>query len=309
MPRQYVILNNQTIFKSRYGKWNLIKVNNPQERFVVNKEGVKILKFLFSGKSISEVSKKYRIDQDSIRNFLQPLLDEKIINLSLKSLKSLFVCFDINPPLDSLNILLTNTCNLYCVHCYVGAGKKLEKELSGDAWISIIKEAKDLGVFSINISGGEPLLHPDFWKIVKFLASGNKLNSNLNTNGTILKKEHLKILSSAFSSIQISIDGDNQYRHDKFRGTKGCFNKSIMAIRMLVDYGIKTNIAFSLSPQNFSSLDGVIKICKDNGVNTLNIGFVANIGRAEANNLMPTNSVFLISFIKKSEKLAIRKAI
>lgn len=308
MTKQYIALNNRVIFKSRYGKWNLIKINQPQERFAVNKNEAQILKSLFSGKSISEVGRKFHVNKNEIEYFLQPILNEKIIKPSFKLEGFLSQCVDINPPLDSLNILLTNSCNLRCAHCYVNSGKKLEKELSGSNWIRIIKEAKNLGVFSLNISGGEPLLHPDFWEIAKFLASKKQFYSNLNTNGTLLKKEHLELLSSAFSSVQISIDGDNQKRHDRFRGVEGSFNKSINAIKMLIDYGVKTNVAFSLSSNNISSLDGVIKICEDARVNILNIGLVANIGRAKLNKSVFVSRDFLDVVYQKIKKISDRKS-
>lgn len=308
MTKQYIALNNRVIFKFRYGKWNLIKINKPQERFVVNKNEAQILKSLFSGKSISEVGREFRVNKNDIKYFLQPILNEKIINPSFKSKNFLSQCFDINPPLDSLNILLTNSCNLRCAHCYVNAGKKLEKELSGSDWMKTIEEAKKLGVFSVNISGGEPLLHPDFWKITKFLASKKQFYSNLNTNGTLLKNAHLELLSLAFSSVQISIDGDNQKRHDRFRGVAGCFDSSINAIKMLIDYGIETNVAFSLSPENISSLDGVVKICEDAGVNILNIGLVANIGRAKLNESVFVGRDFLDVVYQKIKNISERKS-
>jgi radical SAM protein with 4Fe4S-binding SPASM domain len=159
-------------------------------------------------------------------------------------------------------------------------------ELDGDAWIRILQEARQLGAFELNISGGEPTLHRDFVRIAEYIASVPTFNANLNTNGVLLRPEHEDVIVRAFSSIQVSIDNAVAEKHDAFRGRKGSFRRSIETIARLIAHGAEVNIGFTLTRENFDAVDGMVELAEQLGVAILNIGFVANIGRANINALV-----------------------
>ncbi|MFR2769413.1 MAG: radical SAM protein [Thomasclavelia sp.] len=64
---------------------------------------------------------------------------------------------------------LTPRCNFNCKMCYVHLLEKdipkYGKELSAKKWIDIAKQAKEAGTTWLCITGGEPLLHPEFEEI------------------------------------------------------------------------------------------------------------------------------------------------
>lgn len=82
---------------------------------------------------------------------------------------------------------LTPRCALNCKMCYVhlhpeeiptcGRGR----ELTAEEWIEMGRQAQDAGVFSLCITGGDPVLHPEFEKIWKAL-SGMGFYITLQTN-------------------------------------------------------------------------------------------------------------------------------
>jgi len=84
---------------------------------------------------------------------------------------------------------ITPRCNLHCKMCYVcNPTEKVGDELSGEQWLDIAKQARDAGMLFLLITGGEPLLHRDFWDIytgVKKLG----LYITLNSNGTTITPE------------------------------------------------------------------------------------------------------------------------
>ena len=70
--------------------------------------------------------------------------------------------------LDEVFFELTKQCNLRCHHCYIP--KEIEKkELGLEKWFQIVDSCKDLGVGLIKLTGGEAMLHPHFWDIVKYI--------------------------------------------------------------------------------------------------------------------------------------------
>ncbi len=63
-------------------------------------------------------------------------------------------------------LALTHRCNLRCIHCYLQPGTRPpEPELSAADWLALAGEAAEAGCFSILLTGGEPLVRPDFAEI------------------------------------------------------------------------------------------------------------------------------------------------
>ncbi len=279
-------MTDKTIFKSRYNKYYLIDVRKRgKERFLLEEDSKDMLYFLFRSNSFQETVHKFKLSYKELYDFLLGLVKEQVIEFSNTPIDSTEKYYNINPPLDSLNLLITNACNLHCVHCYLNSGKAMESELDVEIWIDVLRQAQQLGVFYLNVSGGEPLLHKDFFKIAEYIASTPTFSANLNTNGTIDIDGYEKLLARAFTSIQLSIDDAIAEKHNTFRGCKGCFKKAVQTIEKLINHGIETNVGFLINSRNLSALDEVVRLCEQIGVTTLNIGFVNPIGRAKKNNL------------------------
>lgn len=284
MSQTYVRLADRAIFKSRYGQWYLIDTSHRErERILVEGGAEQVLRFLFSGNDIDAACRSFSLEYADLRRFLQWLVDESVVVWCENTMDSTIKCYDAEPPLDSVNIMLTNGCNLHCMHCCFISGKPMVGELTGDEWIRVLGEVQKLGVFELNISGGEPTLHPDFTRIAEHIASIPTFNANLNTNGFLLRPEHEDVIVRAFTSVQISIDDAVAARHDEFRGRKGSFDRSLDTIGRLVKRGIETNIGLTLTHDNIDILDNVVKLAENLGVSVLSIGLIANLGRASEN--------------------------
>lgn len=277
----YAILSKQAIFKKRYGQWYFIDTKQRErERFHIGADSTDLVFSLLQGMSITDVAREFEIAKGKLLSFLRILVKARVIEFTDKPSNSMERCFFTSPPLDSINILITNACNLKCKHCYLESGKCMKNELTGQDWIDVLEQARKLGAFELNVSGGEPLLHKDFCYLAEYIASVPTFNANLNTNGTLIREKHLLVIKRAFNSVQISLDDFSSKEHDFFRGRQGSFKNSIRAIKQLVACDIETNVAFTLNQKNSRSLNDIADLCEGIGVTTLNIGLIANIGRA-----------------------------
>jgi radical SAM protein with 4Fe4S-binding SPASM domain len=286
---EYIKLAKKIVFKARYEHWYFITVGpHENERFWVDVDTAKLVLALLRGRKIKTVAEEFSLSSEELISFLDKLLEEKLIEYSEYSVDSTSCCFSLSPPLDSINALLTNACNLKCKHCYLQSGHCLANELTGKEWVTVLKQAQQLGVFGVNVSGGEPLLHKDFIEIAEYIASIQTFNANLNTNGTLINQGNIGLIAKAFSSVQISIDDVNAAKHDSIRGKQGSFQKAVQAIKKLVDLQVPVSLALTLMPENIASLASLVAFCDNLGVRTLNIGMVVNIGRASTNNLLPS---------------------
>ena len=80
------------------------------------------------------------------------------------------------PPLRSFYLYMSNSCNLACRHCWITPRFVDGKPDPGDvidveALRAAVKEAKPLGLGSAKLTGGEPMLHPQFLQIVDLLTA------------------------------------------------------------------------------------------------------------------------------------------
>lgn len=105
----------------------------------------------------------------------------------------------------SLKIEITNSCNLKCVHCYARNENRIF--LDKNYVFNILKQAKEMGIVFIHITGGECLMHPDFKDIYTYAYElGFKII--ILTNGTLLTDDIINMFSSKRPYlIEISVYG------------------------------------------------------------------------------------------------------
>ena len=90
-------------------------------------------------------------------------------------------------PLEA-NIDLTYRCNNDCLHCWLRVppdSPESEAELTFEEIRRIVEDARAMGCRSWAISGGEPMLRPDFAEILEYI-QGRSASYALNTNGTLI---------------------------------------------------------------------------------------------------------------------------
>lgn len=117
-------------------------------------------------------------------------------------------------PPQILTINVISDCNSTCIYCHCWRTKGSAPKLS--SVINIIKQAYELGVTVVRISGGEPLIRTDIASIVKAIRDDGMV-SMVCTSGR--DKESLKQLAEVGLDIfAISIDTTNPEQFRKLRG-------------------------------------------------------------------------------------------
>jgi hypothetical protein len=69
--------------------------------------------------------------------------------------------FKDKPQLTQLHIELTNRCNEKCIHCYIPQRLRTN-DINKELYYDVLEQFNHLGGLNLVISGGEPMLHPDF---------------------------------------------------------------------------------------------------------------------------------------------------
>ena len=166
---------------------------------------------------------------------LESLADDEdriYINELLKKLKELGVIGDEEKEevIDVVYLLLTNRCNLKCIHCCADAADEnsevYRREMSTQEWTGIIDKIVDIEPGGIVLTGGEPLLRKDFFEIIRYLRSKYNGKVALATNATLINDDNVKLLAELIDKFDISIDGVDEESCSIVRG-KGAYDKVI----------------------------------------------------------------------------------
>ncbi len=130
---------------------------------------------------------------------------------------------------------ITTDCNLNCPFCHrSGSGPAYYDVRNLDVTAGILREAR---IDNIILSGGEPLLHPQFFRILDYFGERG-FEMDVCSNGMLLDETVTEKLKMRLSEISISIDGFEETRHDAMRRVPGSFNRVRDAVRRLVQAGI-----------------------------------------------------------------------
>jgi SynChlorMet cassette radical SAM/SPASM protein ScmF len=179
---------------------------------------------------------------------------------------------------------ITSGCNLACRHCWIaptfeqdgGTGQCLDYDLYKRA----IEEAMPLGLTRIKFTGGEPLLHPDFVRMVDY-ATGKGLKMNLETNGTLITRELAFYLkeNTSMHHVAVSLDGAAAATHDYLRNVPGSFEKARQGVEYLVEAGYKPQVITSLFPDNVDEIEPLIQWTLKTGCGSVKFNIIQSCGR------------------------------
>ena len=187
-------------------------------------------------------------------------------------------------------VILTSRCNLRCLHCYGSFGEPEMKygELSGDEWCRVFSEMADIGVFFVNIAGGEPTIHPDFPRIVDHLADIG-MHFVLTTNGLCDDRciDAIERASDYIVGLKISLDGPTAGSHARIRvgpdylGRDKYFDKTMATINKISASQVPLTIATCLHDANIGLMDEFTDLIKQINPVSWFISTIAPNGRAK----------------------------
>lgn len=133
--------------------------------------------------------------------------------------------------IENLYLEVTRRCNEKCLHCYIPQ----EQRSNGD-FVKLadakryINQAKELGIWELTITGGEPFLHPQINEILKYAREKDVIIVILS-NLTVLNDSHIDVLKEIYPShIQVSLYSLNPEIHDAVTRVKGSHKKTMAAI-------------------------------------------------------------------------------
>jgi MoaA/NifB/PqqE/SkfB family radical SAM enzyme len=204
------------------------------------------------------------------------------------------------PTIRSLQIDLGYDCQLNCKHCYSAYMKDLKRsELDFFKWKDLINQAISMGILHVCFCGGEPLLYKK--KLLKTIKYLNKKNifSAIVTNGQSFSESYaLQLKKAGLDMIFFSIDSHIEAEHDSNRNKKGCYVRTIEAIKTAKKNGFIVAVNTYISPERLNSkfIDRIIQTNKQLGVIS-HFNLLVSMGKMSKKNI--TYSPEQLSLFKK----------
>lgn len=186
-------------------------------------------------------------------------------------------------PLNCLYLYLADRCNLSCGHCWISPGSVRDpsNELPAEILEKTIAEVGTLGLQSVKLTGGEPFLYREIKPLLGFLAAEG-IDVIVETNGTLLDRDLLATLRKCKTAqISVSLDAGRAEVHDKLRGVKGCFDRTIAGLRLLAENGLGFQVIMTLCRRNLGEIPGLISLCTELSAGSLKINPMQPCGRGK----------------------------
>lgn len=190
------------------------------------------------------------------------------------------------PPLRSIYFYPTESCNLRCSHCWVKpdhAGdmstcRSLNRDnISVAQMESVVGQAIGLGLVNIKLTGGEPFVCPELFDFLDCFSKFD-ISVTIETNATLLTRSKIERLKNYnIRMLSTSLDGSGPDVHDQIRGIRGSFDRTVQAIKDLVDQKIFPQVIFCLQQTNAHDLEKTIQLAHTLGVKSFEINPLAMV--------------------------------
>ena len=177
---------------------------------------------------------------------------------------------------------ITSGCNLRCIHCYNRSGESWER-LELPFLKDLMVQLKEMGLRYFDIVGGEPLVHPDIFEILRF-AYKIGLRVIFNTNATLITKEKARMLKDAnpHMLIGVSLDGSTPEVNDRIRG-EGSFERTLRGAENLMEVGFYVTLMFVVNKLNWRDFGNYIELARRIGIRSIYVDRFMPIGRGADN--------------------------
>jgi MoaA/NifB/PqqE/SkfB family radical SAM enzyme len=157
-------------------------------------------------------------------------------------------------------LYLSERCNSRCVSCDYWRHGRVDMNL--DTVMHLVPSLQRLGTQVVLLSGGEPLLNPE-WSAIAELLRDAGLKLWLLTSGLSLAK-HARRATELFDAITVSLDGTDRETYAAIRGLDA-FDKVCDGIRAAAVRGVHSSLRVTLQRANFRQLPAFVSIAKELG--------------------------------------------
>lgn len=219
--------------------------------------------------------------------------------------------------LKEVTIEITGKCYNNCIYCSSCSDKYNFKLIHVSDVINIIEELKTLGVTKVNLSGGEPLLHPDIISILRSFKDTNIdvaiYSSGIYDNIQPIPYTLLRYVKLYTSKIIFNVQAVDNDLYRTITNSNHNIDIVLKSIERAIQFKIPTEVNFVPMKINLNQIELLLSLCESIGVSKVNFLRLVNQGRAKDNEdilYLSENDIDILknklSDISKNKKYNIR---
>lgn len=174
--------------------------------------------------------------------------------------------------LKEIKLEVTHACQLQCVHCSSVADTACIRQMKWDECRRVLKEAAEMGVTEVSISGGEPLLWASLPEAVAYAVKLG-INTTLYTSGIApnAKTLYTELKAAGLLRVVFSVFARRRERHEEVTLVKGSFDNTLNSIRHCIGLGFTVEIHFVPMAANYRELRPVVELARELGVSRVSV--------------------------------------
>lgn len=224
--------------------------------------------------AVKKIRKIYRVDREVARKDHEHLIytvstlaqTEEICPISFLDVERVDpFTEELSAPIR-MDLALTYRCQNNCVHCYTG-GPHETPELTTDQWKKVIDRLKNIGIFLLTFTGGEPTLREDLPELLRY-AQEKGVVTGLITNGRRLKDENYvqKLVDAGLDFVQVTLESHDSKVHDRITRVKGSWKETVEGIKTVVPTPIYITTNTTLNKYNAEGFLKTVEFLHELGV-------------------------------------------
>jgi pyrroloquinoline quinone biosynthesis protein E len=178
---------------------------------------------------------------------------------------------------------LTYKCPLRCPYCSNPLDyARHDQELDTAAWLQVFREAEELGVVQLNLTGGEPLVRKDLEALVEGAEQLDRY-TNLITSGIPLVRDRLaRFCELGLDNVQLSIQDVKPADSDRVAGLRS-FERKREVAHWVKELGLPLTINTVLHRDNLDHVPEIIAMAEELSANRLELANTQYLGWALVN--------------------------
>ncbi len=161
-------------------------------------------------------------------------------------------------------VYVTDRCNSRCVTCDYWQFGRTNMPVARAR--SLAAELVGMGTSAVLLSGGEPLLHPE-WESIAAIFRSVGMKVWLLTAGLALARE-AEQMAAVVDQVTISLDGATAETYESIRGV-AAFDKVIAGARSLTELGVPTSFRTTVQRGNYRELPAIVRLAHKIGVDQI----------------------------------------
>jgi radical SAM protein with 4Fe4S-binding SPASM domain len=181
---------------------------------------------------------------------------------------------------------VTAACNRFCQYCYTRyreTAADLGPELSGPELVALVERVlKESGRRSVQLSGGEPLLRPDLFDIVRALRARDRTVSLVTDGGLVDDAAAATLKELGVGPVQPTLLAADREVHDHLKGAAS-FDATVAAIERLRKAAVLVAVSYVCTSLNHDRFREVVELCFALGVEVVAFSRLCTTGMAALN--------------------------